>query len=268
MKGRRRRVLRTAITASIAAGTLLSGCTAGGTGSSGDDTALPKTGVCHRVEKVDAEAVTAPEVSCSSEHDAQTYYAGALAAALAETSYRSRAAEAAAATTCGAVFPDHLGTDLSTAMRSLVTWRVFWPSRKAWSDGARWFGCDVIGGPRAPLSQDLAALPEDTEGLLADDRARERWLACVDGPSVSEGSKVPCTRAHDWRAVTTIKLGEPTADYLGDTEVVARTEDFCASSVKAWLGYPDDFEFGYTWFGKGAWEGGNRRSVCWAKTNR
>ena len=30
--------------------------------------------------------------------------------------------------------------------------------------------------------------------------------------------------------------------------------------------YPVDYDFGYTWFHEAEWEAGNRRSVCWAKT--
>lgn len=246
---------------------LLAGCASNGSDGTLSST-LPTTGSCHRLERIDTDPIAAATVACSSPHDAQTYYAAAVPEGLAETGYRSRKVEAAAATTCGALFPEHLGTDISTAMRSLLTWRVFWPPEDAWSDGARWFGCDVVGGPRQPAATDLVPLPETTAGLLSDDRARERWLACVSGPSVAEGSKVPCTRGHDWRAVTTIKVGEPTDAYPGDNEIVAMTEDFCGSSVKAWLNYPEDFDFAYTWFGRGAWEGGNRRSVCWAKTTR
>lgn len=253
--------------AALAAG-LLSGCGLGGKANPSGGNALPKVGTCRMLDPSETQPLAAPEVACTAEHNAQTYHAAKLTGSLAEADYRSRAVEVAAATSCGALFPDQLGTDLSTAMRSLVTWRVFWPSKSAWRNGSTWFGCDVIGGPRSPGSTELALLPEQTEGMLTDDRARERWLACVAGPSVTDGLKVPCTKDHDWRAVTTIKLGEPTDPYPGDRAVVQRTEDFCGSSVKAWLSYPETFDFAYTWFGKGAWEGGNRRSVCWARTNR
>jgi hypothetical protein len=36
--------------------------------------------------------------------------------------------------------------------------------------------------------------------------------------------------------------------------------------VAAWLEYPVDYDFGYTWFHAPEWEVGNRRSVCWAAT--
>ena len=48
----------------------------------------------------------------------------------------------------------------------------------------------------------------------------------------------------------------------------APDHDRWADSVGAWLNYPIDFEFGYTWFHEGEWKAGNRRTVCWAKTDR
>ena len=45
------------------------------------------------------------------------------------------------------------------------------------------------------------------------------------------------------------------------------TRDYCSDSVGAWLDYPPEYEFGYTWFHEAEWKAGNRRSVCWAKTS-
>ena len=83
---------------------------------------------------------------------------------------------------------------------------------------------------------------------------------------MQEGAKIPCTEPHDWRAVTTIKLGESNDPYPGDRASQIRTRDFCSDSVGAWLGYPVTYDYGYTWFQEPEWLGGNRRSVCWAKT--
>ena len=84
---------------------------------------------------------------------------------------------------------------------------------------------------------------------------------------VAEGTKVPCTEPHQWRAVTTIKLGEPDDPYPGDRIVEVTSRDYCSDSVGAWLNYPVDYQFGYTWFHEAEWQAGNRRSVCWAKTS-
>ena len=77
---------------------------------------------------------------------------------------------------------------------------------------------------------------------------------------------MPCSEPHTWRAVTTIKLGDEGDPYPGDRLVEVTTRDFCSESVGRWLGYPADYDFGYTWFHEAEWQAGNRRSVCWAKT--
>ena len=47
----------------------------------------------------------------------------------------------------------------------------------------------------------------------------------------------------------------------GDQVVQSRTRDFCSKSVGAWLDYPVDYDFGYSWFHRAEWDAGNRRSV-------
>ena len=66
--------------------------------------------------------------------------------------------------------------------------------------------------------------------------------------------------------MTTIVLGEPQTPYPGDHVVQLRTRDYCSKSVGAWLDYPVDYNFGYSWFHRAEWDAGNRRSVCWART--
>jgi hypothetical protein len=68
--------------------------------------------------------------------------------------------------------------------------------------------------------------------------------------------------------VTTIVLGKADDDYPGDRLVEVRTRDFCSESVGAWLNYPVDYDYGYTWFHEAEWKAGNRRSICWAKTDQ
>ena len=156
-----------------------------------------------------------------------------------------------------------LGADESLVMRSVVTWAWFRPSEKAWDKGARWYRCDIVGG--GDQSKEYVELPDTARGLLLG-RPDDKWMVCVAGPSVSGSPKIPCSEDHDWRAVTTIKLGEPTDPYPGDRLSEVRTRDFCSNSVGAWLNYPVDYDFGYTWFHEAEWQAGNRRSVCWAKT--
>ena len=108
--------------------------------------------------------------------------------------------------------------------------------------------------------------PTTARGLL-EGKPKDKWLVCVNGDSVQSAPKIPCTEPHVWRAVTTIKLGQPEDPYPGDRLVEVTTRDYCSDSVGAWLGYPPEYDFGYTWFHEAEWKAGNRRSVCWAKTS-
>ena len=62
-------------------------------------------------------------------------------------------------------------------------------------------------------------------------------MVCADGPTVSGSVKVPCTEPHEWRAVTTISIGDEDEKYPGDRVVEVTTRDYCSESVGAWLNY-------------------------------
>ncbi len=166
---------------------------------------------------------------------------------------------------CEKEFRRFLGGDESAVMRATVTWAWFRPSEAAWDAGARWWRCDVVGGGEESTS--LVTLPQTAEGLLVG-QPDDRWQVCVDGPSVADSVKIPCTEPHTWRAVSTIVLGEDEDEYPGDRVVASRTRSFCSDSVGAILNYPVDYDYGYTFFHEAEWEAGNRRSICWAKTQQ
>ncbi len=231
-----------------------------------DTVEVPELGACRQltVESISLPSDATVAVPCTQRHTAQTYAVGDMPATFAAAEYDSPEVGAFAFETCTTQLEKFLGGDVSLAMRSIVTWAWFRPSESAWADGARWYRCDAVGGGEQSAS--LVALPETARGLLQG-RPDDKWLACVEGPSVDSGLKIPCTRPHDWRAVTTIKLGEPADEYPGDSLVEVKTRDFCADSVEAWLNYPVDFDYGYTWFHEAEWDAGNRRSICWAKTS-
>jgi hypothetical protein len=146
-----------------------------------------------------------------------------------------------------------------------LSWAWFRPSERGWDKGARWYRCDLVGGPADAAR--YAHLPTTAKGLF---RAKppEQWLTCARGDTVLKSKKLGCDEKHDWRAVTTVKLGEPKDPYPGDRLSEVRSRDFCSDSVGAWMNYPVEYDFGYTWFHKAEWEAGNRRSVCWARTDR
>ena len=251
---------------------LLVGCTAAGQGTDVDPDQVdaveaPELGACRSLTPEDvARASNATRtVDCSEAHTAQTYAVGPLPDEFDDAAYDDEALGEFAYRECSDRFEKFLGADESLVMRTVVSWAWFRPSEAAWDEGARWYRCDVVGG--GDQSEEYVRLPQDAKGLLQG-RVDDAWMICAEGPTVAAGVRVPCSQPHTWRAVTTIKLGEPEDDYPGDRLVEVQTRDFCDTSVGATLGYPVKYDFAYTWFHEAEWEVGNRRSICWAKTDR
>ena len=231
-----------------------------------DRTTTPKLGACYALVPKDTEKpsnATAP-VSCSKPHTSQTFAVGTLPATTGN-GYKASGHGRWIYAKCERAFERVLGVDESLALRVRLSWAWFRPSARGWDKGARWYRCDVVGGP-ADATQ-YAALPTTARGLF---RAKppEQWLSCALGDTVLKSQKVPCTGKHNWRAVTTIKIGKPKDAYPGDRISEVRSRDYCSDSVGAWMNYPVEYNFGYTWFHEAEWKAGNRRSVCWAKTDR
>jgi len=231
-----------------------------------DSTAAPALGACRSLTPADVKhpSNATETVPCTESHTAQTFAVGPIPADLTDAAYDDRRLGEFAYTTCSLAFEKFLGADESLVMRTILSWAWFRPSEKAWAAGARWYRCDVVGGGES--SKEYVGLPTTAKGILAP--RPDRWMICADGPTVTDSEKVACTEPHSWRAVTTIKLGEPGDPYPGDEAVQDRTSKFCSESVGAWLSYPVNYDFGYTWFHEGEWAAGNRRSVCWAKTDQ
>jgi hypothetical protein len=229
------------------------------------DQTPPQLGVCRLLTAHDVSQPsndTAP-VSCDQPHTAQTYAVGQLPADLAHASYDGADVASYAYRVCSQRFQSYTGADESLAMRTVLSWAWFRPTEAAWKAGARWYRCDVVGG--GDQTRTYVDLPARTKGLLSG-RPKDEWMVCAQGASVSGSVKVPCSQQHDWRAVTTIVLGGPDDPYPGDRVVQRRTRDYCSTSVSAWLDYPVDYDFGYSWFHEAEWQAGNRRSVCWARS--
>jgi hypothetical protein len=254
------------LTLVLGAGWTLAGCaTSSGDGTPEVAVARPKVGECRVLAPEDVAEPTnsSPVVPCQDPHTAETFLVDELPGHLAKADWDDGRLGDWAWERCSTAFQKHLGADESLAMRTVLSWAWFRPTRDAWEEGARWIRCDVVGG--GETSPAYLDLPTSTRKLL---RPRpDAWLVCVNGPTV-EGTKVPCDQPHTWRAVTTIVLGEPEDPYPGDRAVEINTRDFCSKSVAAWLGYPESYDFGYTWFHEEEWSAGNRRSVCWARTDQ
>ncbi len=260
--------------AAVLVGLLLGACSpdAEGQGSDPDPeqvdaVEVPELGACRELVPADVEepANATRTVDCSEPHTAETFAVGTLPEELHGEEYDGRRLGEFAYHECTDRFEKFLGADESTVMRSILGWAWFRPSEEAWDEGARWYRCDVVGGGED--TGEYLELPETAEGLLSPP-PKDRWMACAVGPTVAGSEKVPCSEPHEWRAVTTIKVGDDDEEYPGDRVVEVTTRDFCSDSVGAWLNYPLDYEFGYTWFHEPEWKAGNRRSVCWARTEQ
>ncbi|GAA1154309.1 septum formation family protein [Nocardioides aquiterrae] len=249
----------------LAAAWAIAGC--GSDTAPPEDEKPPELGACRVLtpDDVAQPSNTTDPVDCSEAHTAETYAVGELPASFDHADHDDEELGAWAYTTCSDAFQKFLGADESLVMRTIVSWAWFRPTEPAWDAGARWYRCDVVGG--GEQSKEYVDLPDTAKGLLLG-RPKDRWMVCADGPTVAGSVKVPCTEPHQWRAVTTISLGDAQDDYPGDRLVEVKTRDFCSDSVGAWLSYPVDYDFGYTWFHQAEWDAGNRRSVCWAKTDQ
>lgn len=262
---------RSVVAVLLASGLALAGC--GHTEDQGgnadpdqvDSVDAPELGACRLLtpDDVAMPANATRTIDCEAKHTAQTYAVGPLPAEFDDAGYEDEGLGTFAYALCTDKFEKFLGADESLVMRTVVSWAWFRPSEKAWDEGARWYRCDVVGG--GEQSEEYVPLPDDAKGLLLG-RPNDDWMVCVAGEAVNGSVKIPCSQDHDWRAVTTIKLGEPDDPYPGDQLVEVKTRDYCSDSVGAWLNYPVDYDFAYTWFHEAEWQAGNRRSVCWAKT--
>jgi hypothetical protein len=231
-----------------------------------DRTTAPKLGACYVLVPADTQKssnATEP-VPCGKPHTSETFAVGTLPESTGKA-YKSAGHGKWIYARCERAFERFLGVDESLAMRVQLSWAWFRPSARGWDKGARWYRCDLVGGPSDAAQ--YAALPTTGKGLF---RAKppEQWLTCASGQTVLRSQKLPCTKQHNWRAVSTIKIGKSRDAYPGDRISEVRSRDYCSDSVGAWMKYPVEYDFVYRWFHEAVWKAGNRRSICWAKTDR
>jgi len=255
------------LTVAVALLLLATACTGAG-GADEEELSLerPELGTCRLLTPADIKETSndSAAVDCSEKHTAETFAVGTFPDDVGDE-IDDPALGAHVFEVCERKFRKFLGGNESLVMRAMVTWAWFRPTGDEWDAGARWWRCDVVGGGEE--STELVELPETAAGLLLG-RPDDKWMVCVDGASIADSAKIPCSQKHTWRAVTTIVLGDEKDPYPGDRLVEVRTRDYCSDSVGAWLNYPVDYDFGFTWFHEAEWEAGNRRSICWARTDQ
>lgn len=230
-----------------------------------DKETAPEVGACRNLHPGDIDKRTndTHTVDCDKAHTAQTFLVSTLPASSGEN-YDSPDHGKHVYAVCSKAFARFLGADESMALRTNLRWGWFMASEKGWDKGARWFRCDVVG---ATASDQLPELPETAKGLLRTKGADE-WMRCARGASVNPANEVPCSQEHDWRAVTAVKIGKPEESYPGDRISEVRARDACSDWVGAWQNYPVDYTYSYAIFHEAEWKAGNRRAVCWARTDQ
>lgn len=225
----------------------------------------PVLGACRSLARGDIDRVSndSATVPCAARHTAETFAVGTFPPTVAAKGMASAALGAYVYRRCHPQFQRFVGADQSLVLRSTLTWAWFRSPSADWKAGGHTWRCDVVGEDER--AKELVALPKTARGLLLG-KPDDRWLVCVDGPTVTGSVKIACSHTHTWRAVTTVVLGRAGAAYPGDRLSEVRTRDYCSGSVGAWMNYPVDYDYGYTWFHAAEWKAGNRRSICWAKT--
>jgi hypothetical protein len=222
----------------------------------------PAAGRCHETLAATAPLAEYRPVDCAELHVAETYHVGA--AADADVVPAAGSAEARATfQECSERAAAFLGGPWRSAR---VAVQVVWPSKAAWSGGARWFRCDVTtadldGQSRSSRTGSLA-------GELAG--ASPLKLGCfdptVDGETVTTMRPVPCDKAHRaefaglWRA--------PEITYAALESGIERSAAGCRRVIAKFARLPDDADMQYRtgWISypptRTEWLAGERRVRC------
>ena len=132
------------------------------------------------------------------------------------------------------------------------------PREQAWDDGR-----PVVPlrrrRRRRPEQGSTSTCPTDAKGLLLG-KPDDRWLVCASGRHggrLGEGPVLPAARLARGHHDQARRAERPLPRRPARAGAAPATT--APSSVGAWLGYPVDYDFGYTWFHEAEWKAGNRR---------
>ena len=222
----------------------------------------PQPGACHASLAQSEAAGDHRPVDCAQVHVSETFHVGtagdadvppAAGTAGARAAYRECADEAV----------DFLGGQWRAARVSV---HVVWPTRKAWSGGARWFRCDVTQSDLDGYGQ--SGRSGSLEGELAG--ASPLRLGCfapsVKGETVTEMTPVPCTGRH--RAEFAGLWKAPDTSYADLQKDTARSAAGCRSVIARFADVPDDSDMQYRsgWISynptRTEWLAGEQRVRC------
>lgn len=222
----------------------------------------PAAGVCHEALTETAAMSGHQPVDCAELHVAETFHVGDAPDAPVAPGGGSPGMHAAYEQ-CTQRAADFLGGPWREAR---LTVRVVWPSREAWTGGARWFRCDVAqadldGGSDTSGSGSLAG------ALRADSPLR---LGCfnaeVKADAVRTMTAVACTKPHaaEYAGLWTA----PDVSYAEQVADRTRSAAGCRSAIARFTGVPDDddVQFRSGWISYNPtrieWQQGERRVRC------
>lgn len=220
---------------------------------------VPSVGEC-RAFGLDAALAPVSLVEprpCRRTHTAHTFLVGRLD--LVQDGHRlavdSPAVQARPAERCDDRLARHLRTDPGTLRLGMVQAVWFTPSVEDAAAGADWFRCDVVvlGTPER-----LLPLPPRTAGMGTPDR----FAMCATAePGTPAFTRVACSRAHTWRAVSTVDLAGK--DVPSPAEAATRMEAPCRDVARARASDPLDFEWSQESPTEEQWAAGQRYGICW-----
>jgi hypothetical protein len=222
----------------------------------------PATGQCHEMLAATAALDDYRPVECAELHVSETFHVGTAADADVVPAAGTAGARAAFQE-CSTRAAGFLGGPWRTAR---VAVQVVWPTKAAWSGGARWFRCDVTtadldGQSRTSRTGSLA-------GELAG--ASPLKLGCfnptVDGETVTTMRPVPCDERH--RAEFAGLWKAPEITYAALESGTERSAAGCRAVIAKFAKLPDDSDMQYRtgWISynptRTEWLSGERRVRC------
>lgn len=128
--------------------------------------------------------------------------------------------------------------------------------------GANWVRCDASlnGADGQPT-----ALPKQTKGVLGKETSD--YDLCVRGDFSRRGTTiVPCSKGHDYRAVASLRLGDPSGRYPGEGSVRKVLKRRCPSEAVSFLG--SSARYGYTYPTQSQWATSTGFGTCYALTKK
>jgi hypothetical protein len=241
----------TGCTTSSSGGTAVIGEPATSTASPEPDplAGAPSLGTCYAMTRKAAAAATndGPGVGCSEPHTSMTYHVGHF------PSDSVVADPEAASRTCERHLPNAVGLSGTQVKSSILTYIWFEPSTTQWSEGARWYRCDVIAQQG---NGSLKPLPLGDTVFFAGG-VPDYYYRCMRERGET-GVPVTCDQAHGFRWAGTFQgKGKRRPS---EAKLLQQANQHCydITGTSSWW---------VTWPSKDSWDSGDHEMACFKQTN-